>query len=152
MWQNLKTKIVALLNANTLIQQIYDYEVAEFAGDPAATIVPSSNESDYRSTLHNRRIYAFTLQLWVKRGGARTDKQAEDVLTELVDSVLDDFDKYYTLGVGSPGAALVLPTGYTMVRLQAMPSAWMYSDRETLYRGTEITIKIEMDVDVTLIS
>lgn len=151
MWQNLKNKIVAILNANTLIQQVFDYEVAEFGGDPAATVIPSSNESDYRSTLHNRRIYAFKIQLWVKRGEPRDDQEAEDVLTELVDSVIDDFDKYYTLGSGSPGSALVLPNGYTMVRVQALPSIWMYSERETLYRGAEINIKCEIDVDVSLI-
>lgn len=138
--------------ANTLIQEVYDYEVAEFAGDPVATIVPSTNESDYRTTSENRRIYAFKIELWVKRGGARDDKETEDVLTELVDSVLDDFDKYYTLGSGSPGSALVLPTGYIMIRTQAMPSTWFYSNRETLYRGAEIMIKCEVDVDVTQIS
>jgi hypothetical protein len=74
------------------------------------------------------------------------------VLIDLVDSVLDDFDRYYTLGSGSPGSALITPTGYTMIRLQALPSAWFYSARETFYRAAEITIKCEMDVDVTAIS
>lgn len=152
MWQNLKNKIKAILQANTLIQEVYDYEVAEFGGDPAVTITPSANESDYRTTSENRRVYAFSIQLWVKRGAPRNDKSAEDALTELIDSVLDDFDKYYTLGSGSPGSALVLPTGYTMIRTHAAPSSWFYSNREALYRGAEIILKCEVDVDVQLIS
>lgn len=152
MWQNLKTKLVAFLSANTLIQQVYDYEAVEFSGDPAVTIMPVTNEAGYRTTIHNKRIYAFKLEIWVKRGDVRTDKEAEDVLTGVVDSVLDDFDKYYTLGTGSPGAALVLPTGYSMIMVEALNGPWGYANRETLYRVAEITIRCVIDVDVTLIS
>lgn len=152
MWENLKTKIQAILAANSLLQSIYLYEAKEFGGDPVATLVPSNNESDYRTTTNNARIYAFRLQLWVKRAEPRDDEEAEEVLTDLLDTILDDFDKYYTLGTGSPGDALVLPTGYTMIMLEALPSAWFYSERETLYRGAEIILRVHVDVDVTLIS
>jgi hypothetical protein len=152
MWQNLKNKIKAIVAANTLVTEVYDYEEETFGGDPVVTITPSSSESDYRSTKENRRIYAFNLTVWVKRSAPRTAQTAENVLTEVVDSICDDFDKYFTLGVGSPGAALSLPTGYTMIMVQATPSAWMYSERETWYRGAEIKIKCEVDVDVFSIS
>lgn len=152
MWQNLKNKIKAIVAANTKIQEIYDYEVAQFGGDPAATLTPSADRADYRTSSANRRIYAFSLMLWVKRGGTRDDKEAEDVLTELIDSVTKAFDKYYTLGVGSPGSALVLDTGYNMIRVEAVPGEWFYSNRETLYRGAELTIRVHIDVDVNLIA
>lgn len=153
MWQNLRKKIVAILNANNLIESVYDYEVDNFAKDPSVTVVASASESDYRTNIHNRRIYAFAIQLWVRRGGDyRSDKEAEDVLIDLMDTVIDDFDRYYTLGTGSPGAALVLPTGYTMIKVEALPSSWFYSNRETLFRGAEIIIKCHLDVDVTLVN
>ena len=152
MWQNLKTKISAMLSANGLFQQVFTYEPEEFNGDPVAVIMPSVNESDYRTTTSNRRIYAFNLQLLVKLGDPKGTKRVDDTLTDLVDSVLDDFDKYYTLGTGSPGSALVLPTGYTMVRVWALPSTWFYVQREATYRGAEIQLKVEMDVDVSLIT
>lgn len=152
MWLNLRDKIKAMLEANDLIQRVFEYETAEFNDDPVATIVASSNESDYRTTVANRRVYAFTVRLWVKRGGVRSEQQAENVLYELVDSVLDDFDRYYTLGTGSPGNALQLKTGYTMIKVEALPSAWFYTNRETLYRGAEISVRCVMDVDVTNIS
>lgn len=143
---------MAILQANTLFQEVYDYETAEFGGDPVVTVTPSANESDYRTTTANRRVYAFTLRLWVKRSDPRSDSEAEAVLTDLVDSVIDDFDRFYTLGTGSPGSALQVNTGYTMIMVQAAPSAWFYSNRETLYRGAEITIKCVLDVDVTQIT
>ncbi|HEX5429857.1 MAG TPA: hypothetical protein VFX17_02125 [Patescibacteria group bacterium] len=152
MWQDLKNKLVAMLTADSLLENVYDYEVGDFSGDPVAVLIPSANESDYRTTAANRRVYAFKLQLLVKRAEPRTDKQAEDALTEVVDSVLDTFDKNYTLGTGSPGSALVLPTGYTMIRVQALPATWGYVERQDTYRIAEIIIKIEMDVNVTLIS
>jgi hypothetical protein len=152
MWQNLKNKIKAIIAANNLVQVVYDYEATEFSGDPTVTIVPSSSESDYRSTTSNRRIYAFNVTVWVKRGKPRDEVEAENVITEVVDSICDDFDKYFTLGSGSPGAALSLPIGYSMIMVQATPSSWMYSERETWYRGAEIKVKCEVDVDVFLIS
>ena len=71
MWENLRKKIVAILENNQLIGggNVYDYEVDNFSSDPCATVVASANESDYRTTTGNRRVYAFTVQLWVKRGG-----------------------------------------------------------------------------------
>lgn len=152
MWQNLKNKIKAIVAANTKIQEIYDYEVAQFGGDPVATLTPSADRADYRTTSANRRVYAFSLIIWVKRAGQRDDKEAEDVLTELIDSVTRTFDKYYTLGSGSPGSALTLETGYTMIRVEAVPGEWFYSNRETLYRGAELTIRCHVDVDVNLIA
>lgn len=151
MWQSLKKKIHSILQANNLLEQVFDFEAGEFAGDPVATIVSSANESNYRSTINNRRIYVFTIQLLVKRANPRTDAEAENILTDLVDSVLDDFDKYYTFGTGSPGAALSLPTGYAMIMVEALPSKWFYSQRETLYRGAEVEVRVHMDVDVTTI-
>lgn len=152
MWGNLKNKITAFLTNNSLIQQVYSYEAEEFSGDPAATIVASANDSDYRTSSHNRRVYAFTVRIWVKRGEPRTADEAEYTTQEAVDSIMDDFDKYYTLGSGSPGNALVLPTGYTMVRVEAIPVQWGYVQREAIYRVAEIVVRVHIDVDVNLIS
>lgn len=152
MWQKLRNKIIAMLQASSLLEEVFEYEPSNFGGDPVAVVISSANESDYRTTTQNRRIYAFQVQLWVKYTEPRNPKESERVLTDLVDSVLDLFDKYYTLGTGSPGSALSLPTGYTMIRTQALPSSWMYTERETTYRGAEIIIKCELDVDVTAIT
>lgn len=149
MWETLKNKIKAILEANNLLKEVYTYEAQSFNGDPVATITPSANDSDYRTTSENRRVYAFSLQIWVKRGEPRDEKEAEETLTDLVDSVLDDFDKYFTLGQGSPGT-LTLPTGYLIIKVRATPSSWFYATREPgiLYRAAEVRLQVEVDVDV----
>lgn len=153
MFRQLKDKIVSMVSAGiSLEQQVFNYEESELTGDPAITVTPSANESDYHSDKDNIRIYAFTLRLWVDRT-KRGDANCEAVMTELVDAVIDLFDRYYTLGTGSPGNALSVPTGYAMIRTEAMPSTWMYVDRgESSYRLAEIVVRCHVHADVTLIS
>ncbi|HBX15906.1 MAG: hypothetical protein UV20_C0009G0019 [Candidatus Magasanikbacteria bacterium GW2011_GWA2_42_32] len=145
MWENLSDKLISILEANTLIQESYDYEVGKFEGDPAVTLTPSSNESDYSTTIHNERVYAFNCMVFVDRT-KRGDSEAERVCRALVDSILDDFDKNYTL------SGLLLSAGYTMLYVEAVPARWGYVERENVYRVAEITIKVHLDVDVTTIT
>lgn len=147
MWENLVSKIKTILQANTLLVsgEVYDWEAEEFKGDPAVTITSSANTSDYATTTENERVFALTIRLFVdrtKRGG----QEAERVTREIVSSILDDFDKNYTL------AGLTVPTGYAMLYLEAANSNWGYFERECVYRVAEITLRAHFDVDVNLIS
>ena len=144
MWAELKAKLKSILEANDLIQEVFDWEVGEFTGDPACTLTPSANESDYETTTENRRVYAFMIRLFVDRG-SRKDQDAEQVMIGLVDSVIDDFDKDYTL------SGITQPTGYTMLFVEALPASWGYVGRENAYRVAEITVRCHIDVDVNLI-
>lgn len=145
MWQQLSNKIKSTLESNTLIQEVYDWEVNSFEGDPVVTVVPSSNESDYTSTTENRRVYAMNLTLFVDRT-TRSDQDCERITRQICDSILDDFDKDYIL------SGIEVPTGYTMLFLEAVPSAWGYFERENIYRVATITLRAHFDVDVNLIS
>lgn len=135
-------KITDILKANDLIQEVYAYEVEEFKGDPVAVVVPSGNESDYSTLSSNKRIYSFSVKLYLTRT-SRPKEQADAALRDLVSSVLDAFDRDYTF------AGLVTPQGYTMINVAALPSAWGYSGREDEFRVAEIVIKCRVDVDVT---
>lgn len=154
MWVQLTNKLKSMIQTLTLLQSgsVYDYEIEEFGKLPAVTIIPSPDEADYRTTSDNERIYAFAVQVWVDRSAPRSPVDAENALRDIVDALQRMFDKYYTLNASSPGAALVVPTGYTMVMVEAAPSQWFYSQREKFYRGAEIKVKIRVDVNVTLIS
>ena len=146
MWTTLIDKIQEILNANTLIQEVFSYEVEEFKGDPACTITPSTNESDYNTTCENIRIYAFNVNLFVNRTIAPTGKDpksdADRKLRTLVDSVLDDFDKNYTL------TGITNPTGYTFINLFALPSIFGYAGREDTFRVGSVNIKCRVSVDL----
>lgn len=145
MFTTLLTKITNILTDNNLISEVFNYEAEQFNEDPTAVVTSSGNEGDYSTTKENERIYAFNLKLFVSRSD-RTATEADRVLRNLVDSVLDDFDKdYYFSG-------LTVPTGYTMINVFAAPSSWGYSGRESEFRVSEITIKCRISVDVTAIS
>lgn len=146
MWTILLNKLKTLLDSNTLIQETYDYEMEGFKGSPVATITPSDNASEYSSTKENRRIYAFTIRLFVMRGGAITNQKCDSTMRNLTDSVLDDLDKNWNL------SGISNPTGYQFLLLKAMPSQWGYAGREMEYRVAEIKIQCVVDVDTTLIT
>jgi len=145
MFTILLNKIVGILEANSLIQEVFSYEVEEFTGDPVAVIVPSANESEYNTTQENIRLYAFTIKLFVKRTSPRTVQDADRIMRDLVDSVIDDFDHQYLFN------GITNPTGYTFINVFAMPSAWGYSGREDEYRAAEVNLKCRVSVDRNLI-
>jgi len=141
----LLNKITSILSDNDKISAVFNYEAEQFNEDPTAVVTVSGNESDYSTTKENERIYAFNLKLFVSRSD-REAKESDRVLRDLVDSVLDDFDKdYYFVG-------LEVPTGYTMINVFATPSSWGYSGREDEFRVAEVAIKCRVSVDVTNIS
>jgi len=150
MWTVLLEKLVSILRANDLIQETFDYEVEQFSGDPSCVIVPSENESDYNTTEENVRIYSFSIRLYVNRtikpAGEDPKSDSDRILRNLVDSVLDDFDKDYTL------TGITNPTGYTFINSFALPSLWGYAGREGEYRVAEINIRCRVSVDVNNIS
>lgn len=155
MFGTLRDKIVSILESNDKIQEVHNWEAHQFDGDPVAIVVPSGNESDYSTTNLNERTYALNVRLYVSRtarssGNANDNpdggKEADRVLVNLVDSVIDDIDKDYTF------EGLTVPTGYCMINVFATPSSWGYAGAEDEYRVAEILIRCRVGVDVTLIS
>lgn len=145
MWSELLTRLKAILDANTNIQEVYDYVPDRFSGDPVAIITPSENENDYHTTNENLRIYSFSIKLFVSRT-AKDNNTADKHMRTLVNSILDDYDKNWNL------STTVDPTGYTFLNLFAVPSAWGYSGEKDEYRASEIIVRARVAVDVTLIS
>jgi len=150
MWQTLIDKLVSILEANTLIGEVFSFEVEEFKNDPTCTVTPSENSSDYNTTEENVRIYAFNVRLFVNRtvlvSGKDTKYEADRKMRNLVDSVMDDFDKQYYL------SGIVNPTGYTFINLFATPSMWGYAGRESEFRFCEIKLQCRVSVDLNAIS
>ena len=146
MFEELKYQLKVILQANNLIQEVYDWEVEQMRGYPVAIVVPSANDSDYRTTTENMRVYAFSVILLYDRGQVKKAQDAEKAMTQLVDSVLDDFDKNWNLsGVNNP-------TGMTFLFLEAVPSSWGYMERESSLRIAQINLRCHVNVDVNLIN
>lgn len=147
MFDQTSTALLNILEANSLIGNAYNFEAAEFDGDPSVTLTPSANENAYDTTTENRRVYAFNLRIYkVRATGEDAESKTEAAMRELVDSVLDDLDKNHRL------PALEQKTGYTYLLMSAAPSQWGYAGRENMYRVAEIIVRVHFDVDVNLIS
>ena len=146
MWEKLSAKIISILDANTLLENQYNYEKQKPDGIPFATLTPSSNESEYDTTTEDKRVYAFTLRLYNERSGQIKPENAETAMRELVDSVLDDLDKNWQL------TGLESETGYTFLLMEAAPSSWGYIEEPAQYRVAEIVIRCHFSIDINLIS
>lgn len=138
------------MTANTKIQEVYNYEVEGFKGTPACTITPSDNIGEYITNEENVRLYVFNIRLYINRNvapaGIDVESNADKIMRGLVDSVLDDLDKNYTL------TGITNPTGYTFINLFAIPSAWGYAGRESEYRVAEIKATARVCIDLQNIS
>jgi len=146
MWEKLSNKIKEILVANTLLEQVYNFEVQTPDGIPFATLVPSANENEYDTTTENARVYAFTLRLYNERSGQIKPEDTERTMRELVDSVLDDLDKNHRL------SGLASETGYTFLFMEAAPSIWGYIEEPAQYRVAEIVVRCHFSIDINLIS
>lgn len=147
MLENLSAKFKSIMEANTLIQEVFDYEASNISGSPCVTITPSGNANDYHSTTENHRRYAFVIRIYIRRGStADNEKTTEKAMRELVDTVLDDLDKNHQL------LGLDTQTGYTYLFMRAAPSQWGYAGRELEMRVAEINLTVDFHVDVTAIS
>lgn len=143
MFRNLINKLKSILDANSLIQVVYTYERENPDGTPFATITPSANENDYLTTTENRRVYAFTIRIFVERKGQTTVEGTEQTMRDLMDTVLDDLDSNHQL------SGLSIPSGYTFLFMEAVPSRWAYTgSRENEYRVAEIAVRCHVMVDV----
>lgn len=145
MLRNLVAKLKSILDGVAELQQVYPYEREDPTGTPFATITPASNANDYATTTENRRVYAFTIRLFVERKGQTTVEDCEETMRDLIDVVLDVFDSNHRL----PG--LQLPVGYTYLLMEAAPSVWGYVGRENEYRTAEISLRVHFSVDVNLV-
>jgi|TARA_Y100000310_G_C20652578_1_gene800253 hypothetical protein len=135
LFSTIKTKVTTICSDNSLINEAFNYDKPRFDKTPACTVVPSGNEALFEDTANNRRIYAFTITIFVP-WDAHGATDAEDTMVDVLDSLLDDFDKDFTL----TGSAIMV---------DAAPSAWGYQEREKLYRTAQINLKVKTLFDVT---
>lgn len=147
MFNTLLEKIVSLIENTDAFGEVHNYEKSKFNNDPVAVVTPSGNDSDYSTTNLNERVYAYNVRLFVSRTArnGESEKEADRVMRNLVDSVIDTFDRNYTF------QDLTVPTGYCMINVFAVPSSWGYAGAEDEYRVAEINIRCRVNVDVNLI-
>lgn len=107
----------------------YEPEIETINQDPFAVVVPSENESEYATSTENKRVYGFSIAVFVERA-SRGVAESELLLTRIVDRLLNSFDTDPTLSVNG------------VILTKAAPSGWSYvlSDKE--YRMAEIKLGV----------
>ena len=125
--QNMSTAIVAVLegiqvSGSSVFDDVEEYPTTNFAGIPAATVIPSDNISDYATITQNLRTYAFFVDLFYPIQGENMSASAAFVMMrQLVDLVLYAFDNSNNLN-GSNQYPDSLSTVCDMIR--PVPSSW----------------------------
>ncbi len=146
--RTLSNQLKSKLEGITDIQSVYDYPWLDFDGYPAATITPSGMESDYETATENLRTYSFIIRLFVNLNDINKPsyrRKVEDgfrIAEELVDTVIDTFDKDETL------SGINLPPGYTMVSLTPLPNVINYFVEEKMIVA-EVKIETKVSFDTT---
>lgn len=146
-FNTLRPQIATLLDAESTIQEVSATPKLKFGGYPAAYVVPSENSNDYETNKENVRVYAFHVRLFyeTKYTGVA---DALDKLENLVDTILDTFDKEDLKGSSDRTIGVNLPSGYTFLNIYAHPSAWGQVEGEELIYS-EITVRVRISRDIT---
>lgn len=147
-YTTLKDRIETKLNNVSKIQEVWDEPRQVFNGFPAAVIIPSDQESDYETTSENERVYAFIASLFQEIQATDRESgigQALDTLYDLVDDVLDEFDKDPNL---SSDGALGLDSSYQLITVQPAFAGWSQTEDGKMLR-VDITIRVRVSVDIT---
>jgi hypothetical protein len=93
----LKTKLEGLMDSGTpparIFDYVYDYEEAKPMGYPCAYILQDAGNGSIIDTERNQREWQFKIVLKqeISKVG-KTPEQAEDILTDVVDKVIESFD------------------------------------------------------------
>lgn len=144
MWKNIIDKIEDKLKTIDKIQEVHKYPVHEFDGYPAAIIAPEGQESDFETTASNQRTYVAEIKILQETKHATVDG-AYEIMLDLIDDVLDKFDSDQGL------SGVTIPTGYTMLTVEAVPSSVLpVADLENMIMTT-ITVRVRVEVDINQI-
>lgn len=114
---SVREKIRSHLESISKIQAVYDYPKLDFDSFPVAVMFQKEIRSKRENNYENLRIYSFDIALYydVQYSGLNI---AMSVLFDLVDDVLDKFDKDETLTGAYVGGK------YTMVNIEPSVSQW----------------------------
>lgn len=78
---------------------IFDYEVADLAGFPAATITAQEMVAKILDNSRNERIYHFTIRVFIDRTKTNFGaSKAETILRTVADDLINKIDQDATLG------------------------------------------------------
>lgn len=151
-WDSILSEIVTVLEGIDSIENVSDYEKSQFSGFPAATVVPSEEESDFQATSERTRTYAFSIRCYQDMLSKQHPyspglEDADRILRKVVDDIVSEFDKPANARLSGNADT----DGHTVVLVRPVPSTWGY-DSERNLRSAEIILRVVVHVDTNQIS
>ncbi len=132
----IKEKLDAKKGAGQPLVDVFDYHKTGFSGYPSATFEPSEVQSDYETSTQNFRKHIFRIVIHQEIEKVGRSK-AIDILCDVLDQLMDDFDKDDTLG-GSADMS------------KAVPLMWgVYEEGAGLVLYAEMKLEADKSVDIT---
>ena len=105
---NILGKIKSKLQNIDSIQEVQDFPTNEFGGFPAAMATSTRLEADFQTTTENKRIYVFTVYI-IQEVKSQSERKARQIVEEVVDDVIEDFDKDQLLsGINLPSNEVII--------------------------------------------
>lgn len=142
----IRPQVKSLLQTITKIQEVSGSPKLQFSGYPACFVIPSDNKADYETTKENIRTYAFIVRFFYETKSTGVS-DALEAMEDLIDTVLDTFDKEDLKDGSTRLVGVNLPTGYTFLNILAHPSEWGEVRDENLLMA-EIIVKVRISIDI----
>lgn len=146
MFAVIRDKIETKLGTITSIQEVKDYPTEQFNGFPAAMVTSTRNEAELETTIHNKRIYVFTVFL-LQEIESQGESQARKIIEGVVDDVIKSFDEDYKLS-GLQDDLDAADSNETVIISFPLLSD-IYTDPDTKYVIGELEIKVVVSFDIS---
>lgn len=146
-WQVLRPQIKALLDTIPELAEVSQAPKIKFDGYPAAHIIASDNSADYETNRENIRTYAFTIRLFYETKNSGIEN-ALTGLEEVVDKVIDIFDREDLKGSDTRIVGMDLPEDYTFINIWAAPNRWGELPEDELIMA-EVAIKVRISINIS---
>ena len=94
-------KLEAMKNGDgdDLFGEVFGYAQGDFSKYPVAVVKPVGGRGQVIDTHRNERTFQFIISLYQEQSQAgRTKQEADEIMTECSDVILEEFDKDKTLG------------------------------------------------------
>lgn len=141
MFEIIRNKIKSKLEDIGSIEEVEDYPTDEWNGFPAAMVVSTRNESEFQTTVENKRTYVFTVYI-LQEIESQGKKKARRIIEGVVDDIMEDFDKDQLLS----GIEDSLPDNEDIIISFPMLSS-ITNDEKYAYAELEINVMIQFNTE-----
>lgn len=147
-WRALRTDLKTLLDTVTDLKSIHALPTTDYSGYPAATIIPSSLESDYESQSNNTRVYAFTVFVLYAVDDRGVD-YAIDRVEESINKVLERLEQEEAYGANRIIGDSLDETSEILAVQPTDVTIYQPQDQSNLVVG-EFSVRIQVTKDFSI--